>query len=261
MTATPTDAEARLRLARTEGIGPRTFRHLLERFGSAAAALDEMPRYGRGRLRAPPEAEARREMEAVAALGGRFLFLGAPGYPLLLDTLADPPPVLALLGDPAVLGPRSVAVVGARNASAAGRRIAGDLAEELAARGFVVVSGLARGIDSAAHLGALRKGRTVAVVAGGLDRPYPPENAALQARIAAEGGAVLAESPLGTAPIARHFPRRNRIVAGLSLGVVLVEAAVRSGTLITARLGLEGGGRSSPCRAARWTRAAAARTT
>ena len=120
-------------------------------------------------------------------------------------------------------------------------RIASELAEGLAGRGFVVVSGLARGIDAAAHEGALRKGRTVAVIAGGLDRPYPPQNAGLQARIAAEGGAVLAESPLGTATIARHFPRRNRIVAGLSLGVVLVEAAVRSGSLITARLGLEAG--------------------
>jgi DNA processing protein len=241
VTELPADASARLRLARTDGVGPRTFRGLLDRFGSAAAALEEMPRYGRGRLRAPPEGEALREMEAVAALGGRFLFLGAPGYPPLLDTLADPPPVLAVLGDPAVLLPRAVAVVGARNASAGGRRIAADMAEELAARGLVVVSGLARGIDAAAHSGAMRKGRTVAVVAGGLDRPYPPENAALQARIAAEGGAVLAESPLGTAPIARHFPRRNRIVAGLSLGVVLVEAAVRSGSLITARLGLEAG--------------------
>ena len=240
-TTIPADAMARLRLARTEGIGPRTFRHLLERFGSAAAALEEMPRYGRGRLRAPPEGEALREMEAVGALGGRFLFLGAPGYPPLLDTLADPPPVLALLGDPGVLQPRAVAVVGARNASAAGRRIAGDLAEALAGHGLVVVSGLARGIDAAAHEGAMRKGRTVAMIAGGLDRPYPPENTALQARVAAEGGAVLAEGPLGTAPIARHFPRRNRIVAGLSLGVVLVEAAVRSGSLITARLGLEAG--------------------
>ncbi len=123
----PADAAARLRLARTDGIGPRTFRQLLERFGSAAAALAEMPRYGRGRLRPPPEDEARREMEAVAALGGRFLFLGAPGYPPLLDTLTDPPPVLALLGDLTVHQPRAVAVVDARNASAAGRRIAGDL--------------------------------------------------------------------------------------------------------------------------------------
>ncbi|GAA0581740.1 DNA-processing protein DprA [Craurococcus roseus] len=237
----PADAVARLRLARTDGIGPQTFRRLLERFGSAAAALEEMPGYGRGRLRAPPEAEALREMDAVAALGGSFLFLGTPGYPPLLDTLTDPPAVLALLGDPAALGPRAVAVVGARNASAAGRRIADDLAESLAAHGLVVVSGMARGIDAAAHQGAMRKGRTVAVVACGLDQPYPPEHAPLQARIAAEGGAVLAEAPLGTAPHARHFPRRNRIVAGLSLGVVLVEAAVRSGSLITARLGLEAG--------------------
>ena len=237
----PADAVARLRLARTDGIGPQTFRRLLERFGSAAAALAEMPGYGRGRLRAPAEAEVLREMEAVAALGGSFLFLGVPGYPPLLGTLADPPPALALLGDPAALAPRAVAVVGARNASAAGRRIAGDLAESLAAHGLVVVSGMARGIDAAAHQGAMRKGRTVAVVACGLDQPYPPENAPLQARIAAEGGAVLAEAPLGTAPHARHFPRRNRIVAGLSLGVVLVEAAVRSGSLITARLGLEAG--------------------
>ena len=137
----------------------------------------------------------------------------------------DAPPVLALLGDPAALAPRAVALVGARNASAAGRRIAEDLAEALAAEGLAVVSGLARGIDAAAHLGALRRGRTIACVAGGLDQPYPPENAGLQARIAAEGGAVLAEAPLGTAPLARHFPRRNRIVAALSLGVVVIEAA------------------------------------
>ena len=155
----PADAAAHLRLARTDGVGPRTFRHLMERFGSAAAALDEMPRYGRGRLRAPPATEVAREMESVGALGGRFLFPGAPGYPPLLDTLADPPPVLALLGDPDVLQPRAVAVVGARNASAAGRRIAGDLAEELAGRGLVVVSGLARGIDAAAHGGAMWRAR------------------------------------------------------------------------------------------------------
>jgi DNA processing protein len=135
-----------------------------------------------------------------------------------------------------------VAVVGARNASAAGRRIAEELSEALARAGIVVVSGLARGVDAAAHLGALRAGgRTVAAVAGGLDQPYPPEHGPLQARIAAEGGAVLAEAPLGTAPLARHFPRRNRIVAALSLGVVVVEAAPRSGSLITARLALEAG--------------------
>jgi DNA processing protein len=180
-------------------------------------------------------------MEALARLGGRLLFHGTPGYPPLLDLLPDPPPVLSVLGDPAALSAPAVALVGARNASAAGRRIAEELAEALAGAGLIVVSSLARGVDAAAHLGALRAGRTVAAVAGGLDLPYPPEHAALQARIAAEGGAVVSEAPLGTAPQARHFPRRNRIVAGLALGVVVVEAALRSGSLITARLALEAG--------------------
>ena len=246
----PEDAFDRLRLARTEGVGAQTYLRLLQRFGSARAALAALPRYGRGTLVPPPMGAVEREMAALAKLGGRFLFLGAPGYPALLGMLHDPPPVLALLGDPVALAPRAVALVGARNASAAGRRIAEELAEALAGAGLTVISGLARGIDAAAHLGALRArahgakpgaGRTVAAVAGGLDQPYPPENAALQARIAAEGGAVLAEAPLGTAPLARHFPRRNRIVAGLSLGVVVVEAAPRSGSLITARLALEAG--------------------
>jgi DNA processing protein len=180
-------------------------------------------------------------MAALARRGGRFLFVGIPPYPPLLALAEDAPPVLALLGDPAALAHRAVAVVGARNASAAGRRLAEQLAEALAAAGIVVVSGLARGIDAAAHLGALRSGATIACVAGGIDEPYPPEHAGLQARIAAEGGALLAEAPLGTAPLARHFPRRNRVVAGLALGVVVVEAALRSGSLITARLGLEAG--------------------
>ncbi|TCZ61391.1 DNA-processing protein DprA [Roseicella aquatilis] len=237
----PEDAPDRLRLARTEGVGPQTYRRLLHRFGSARAALEALPRFGRGALVPPPPRAAEAEMATVARLGGRFLFLGLPGYPPLLDHLHDAPPVLALLGDPAALAPRAVALVGARNASAAGRRIAEDLAESLAGAGLAVVSGLARGIDAAAHLGALRRGRTIACVAGGLDQPYPPEHAALQARIAAEGGAVLAEAPLGTAPLARHFPRRNRIVAALALGVVVVEAAPRSGSLITARLALEAG--------------------
>jgi DNA processing protein len=240
----PAEALARLRLARTEGIGPLTFRRLLTRYGSAAAALAALPGFA-ARRAAPfalwPEAEARREAAALAKLGGRYLFLGIPPYPPLLELQEDAPPVLSLLGDPAALAPRAVALVGARNASAAGRRIAESLAEALARQGLVVVSGLARGIDAAAHLGALRAGGTIACVAGGLNVPYPPENAGLQARIAAEGGAVLAEAPLGTAPLARHFPRRNRIVAGLSLGVVVVEAALRSGSLITARLALEAG--------------------
>jgi len=238
------EALARLRLARTEGIGPLTYRRLLDRHGDARAALAALPGLAQRRgasLTAWPEAAATKEMAALARLGGRFLFVGLPPYPPLLALAEDAPPVLALLGDPAALAHRAVAVVGARNASAAGRRLAEQLAEALAAAGIVVVSGLARGIDAAAHLGALRSGATIACVAGGIDEPYPPEHAGLQARIATAGGALLAEAPLGTAPLARHFPRRNRVVAGLALGVVVVEAALRSGSLITARLALEAG--------------------
>jgi DNA processing protein len=242
---TPAETLARLRLARTEGIGPTTFRRLIERHRSAAAALAVLPRLTApsGRPFAPfPEAEARREAEALVRMGGQFLHLGGPGYPPLLAQLDDAPPVIAVLGDAGLLARRQVGIVGARAASAGGRRIAEELAAGLTMAGLVVTSGLARGIDAAAHLGALNAhGRTIAVVAGGLDQPYPPENAALQARIAAEGGAVLAEAPLGTAPLARHFPRRNRIVAGLVLGLVVVEAAARSGSLITARLAGEAG--------------------
>ena len=240
----PAEDLARLRLARTDGSGPVNFRRLLAQHGSANAALAALPRLAARRaapLQLCSEPDALREMAALERLGGRFLFAGTPSYPALLDMQEDAPPVLALLGDPAALRGRAVALVGARNASAGGRHMAEDLAEQLAAAGLVVVSGLARGIDAAAHLGALRRGRTVAAVAGGLDQPYPPEHATLQARIAAEGGAILAEAPLGTAPLARHFPRRNRIVASLSLGVVVIEAAPRSGSLITARLALEAG--------------------
>ncbi len=241
----PAEALARLRLARTDGIGPSTFRRLIERHGSAAAALAALPRLAAatGRPLTPcPAEDAAREMDALARLGGAWLHLGGPGYPPLLALTEDAPPVLAVLGDASVLGRRQVGVVGARAASAGGRRVAEELAAGLVMGGIVVTSGLARGVDAAAHIGALNaQGRTVAVVAGGLDVPYPPENAALQARIVAEGGAVLAEAPLGTAPLARHFPRRNRIVAGMVLGVVVVEAAQRSGSLITARLALEAG--------------------
>ncbi|MDB5415857.1 MAG: protecting protein DprA [Rubritepida sp.] len=224
-----------MRLARTEGVGSVMHRKLLSRYGGAEAALD-----GLGR-RAWPRDSALREMEALAQMGAALLFLGEAGYPPLLALLEDAPLVLSAHGNLAALAPRGVALVGARNASGTGRRFAEDLADSLAVRDICVVSGLARGIDTAAHVGALRSGATIAVVAGGLDRPYPRENAALQARIAAEGGLVLSEAPLGTAPLARHFPRRNRIVAGLSLGVVVIEAALQSGTLITARLAVEAG--------------------
>jgi DNA processing protein len=242
---TPPDAIDRLRLARTEGLGPVAYRRLLLRYGSARAALAALPGLARagGRTAAPAtpgQAAAARELDQVAALGGRMLFFDAPDYPPLLALLDDAPAVLAVLGQPEALTGNAVALVGGRNASVNGLRIAAELAEELAKTGLVVVSGLARGVDGAAHEGALRAGRTVAAVAGGLDMPYPPQHAALQARIA-EAGAVVAEAPLGTAPQARHFPRRNRIIAGLSLAVVVVEAAPRSGSLITARLAQETG--------------------
>ncbi|MEO3470905.1 DNA-processing protein DprA [Roseomonas sp. CAU 1739] len=234
---------ARLRLARTEGIGPLTFRRLLARHGDADQALAALPALSARRATPyvpPAESAARKELAALATLGGRFVFLDDPLYPPLLALLPDAPPVIAVLGDASLLAAPAVAIVGARNASSAGRRVAEELAEALAAKGLTVVSGLARGIDTAAHEGALRSGGTIAVLPGGVDVPYPPENAALVARMI-ERGAVVAESPLGTAPQNRHFPKRNRIVAGLSLGVVVVEAAHRSGTLITARLGLEHG--------------------
>ncbi len=242
---TPPDALERLRLARSEGVGPIAYRRLIRRYGSASAALDALPRLARagGRGAAPRVPSARavaREIEAVAARGARHLFLDTEDYPPLLALLEDAPPVLAFAGDPDLFARPAVAIVGARNASLNGRRIAAELAEALAGAGYVVVSGLARGIDAAAHEGALRAGTTLAAIADGLDRPYPPENAALQARISAAGG-VFAEAPLGTAPQARHFPRRNRIIAGLALGCVVVEAAMRSGSLITARLAIEAG--------------------
>jgi DNA processing protein len=239
-----------LRLARTEGVGPITFRRLLARFGTAAAALDAVPELARngGRERPlliPSVADTARELDALHRLGGQLLVRGQPGYPPLLAQLDDAPAVIAVLGDPAILRRRAVAIVGARNASAAGMRMAEALAGDLASNGLAVVSGLARGIDAAAHRGALAAGTrtggaTVAAIAGGLDQPYPPENADLQRQIA-ELGCVVAEAPMGTAPQSRHFPRRNRIIAGLSLGCIVVEAALRSGSLITARMAHENG--------------------
>jgi DNA processing protein len=234
----------RLRLIRTESVGPVTYRRLMARFatpGEALAALPDLARAG-GRPTAPvsPAAAAvETELRAVQRLGGQFLFLDGPGYPPFLAQLPDAPPVIAVLGGAKDLSARAVGIVGARNASANGMRFAESLGAELAAS-LVVVSGLARGIDAAAHSGALRAGKTIAVIAGGLDVPYPPEHASLQARIA-EQGAVVAEAPLGTAPVARHFPKRNRIIAGLVLGLVVVEAAARSGSLLTARLANEAG--------------------
>lgn len=233
-----------LRLIRTENVGPITFRMLIVRFGSAAAALDALPelarRGGRSRpLKPPSRAVVERELAAHEAALVRLIALAEPAYPKQLAALEDAPPLLAVGGNPHLLERQAVGVVGARNASLNGRRLATRLARELAQAGLVVVSGLARGIDAAAHGGAL-EGGTVAAIAGGLDVVYPPENAELWEEVRARG-ALVGESPPGTQPTARHFPRRNRLIAGLSLGVVVVEAALRSGSLITARLATEAG--------------------
>lgn len=239
------DAIDRLRLARTEGVGPVAWRRLMRRYASAAEALDALPALARAAGRATPPrtpsaGDARREADRVAVLGGRLLFQGDPFYPTLLARLDDAPSVIAVLYDPALLVRRAVAVVGSRNASANGQRLAESLSAELAATGLAVVSGLARGIDGAAHRGALRSGVTIACIAGGPDIVYPPEHAELQRHIA-EAGAMVAELPPGVQPQARHFPRRTRVIAGLALGVLVVEAAPRSGSLIAARLAAEAG--------------------
>ena len=236
------DALARLRLIRTPSIGPVSFRQLIARFGTAAAAIEALPdlaRRGGGRVPAVTDASAAlREMEAVARIGARYLFLGRDDYPPLLAELSDAPPVITIRGDLSLTSRDTLAMVGARNASAASCRFARGLAQEVAQGGAVVVSGLARGIDTAAHEGA--GAATIGVIAGGIDVAYPPENARLQDRIAAEA-LLVAEMPPGTEPRARHFPHRNRIIAALSLGTVVIEAAPRSGSLITARLAGEAG--------------------
>ena len=233
-----------LRLIRTENVGPRAFRNLINRFGGANAALDALPTLARrgGSLippRIPSPAEAEDEIAALARIGGRFIAIGEPDYPLPLRSIDDAPPLIAIRGRAELLAEPTVGIVGARNASGAGRTMTARLARGLGEAGWVVASGLARGIDTTAHEASLATG-TIAVVAGGHDRPYPRENAALQARIA-EIGVVISEMPMGWEPRARDFPRRNRLVSGLSLGVVVVEAAERSGSLITARLAGEQG--------------------
>ena len=238
-----TDGLARLRLIRTNSVGPVAFAQLIARFGSAQAALDAIPdlarRGGGAGPRIPTIADAEREAEAVRRAGGFYLFAGRPDYPALLAEAEGAPPVLMAAGDIALLARPTVAMVGARNASAAAVRFARQLAAELGELGFVIVSGLARGIDTAAHRGALGLG-TIGVVASGLDIVYPPENEALQREMQARA-LVVTEQPPGTEPHARHFPARNRIIAGLSLGTLVVEAAPKSGSLITARLAADYG--------------------
>ena len=237
------DQIARLRLIRSENIGPITYFQLIARFGSAAAALEAIPDLaarGGGRVpRLASRAAIEREIAEVAAIGGRYLFLGQGLYPPLLAELETAPPALIVKGHPSLLDRPAVAIVGARNASAAACRFARTLARALGEAGIAIVSGLARGIDSAAHDGSLETG-TIAVVAGGVDIVYPPENEARQ-RAIGERGLIVSEQPPGVEPRSRHFPSRNRIIAGLAHGTVVVEAAPRSGSLITARFAAEAG--------------------
>ena len=233
-----------LRLIRSENVGPRTFTALVGHCGSARAALAALPDLARrggapGASRICSRAEAEREIEAAHRLGVRFVALGEADYPPRLKMIDDAPPLLAVRGNGAVLAKPMVAIVGARNASAAGLKLAERFAHDIGHAGFAVVSGLARGIDAAAHRASLSSG-TVAILAGGHDRIYPPENEPLLNDLL-EPGAALSEMPMGWEPRARDFPRRNRLISGLSLGVLVIEAARRSGSLITTRFALEQG--------------------
>ncbi len=231
-----------LRLARSENVGPVSFFNLLSIYGSAQKALDVAPSLSsRGGRKKPitilKESEAVRELEVIAKMGGKIIAACEPEYPALLRETKGFPPLITVLGRAELLNQRSIAIVGARNASANGCRFAQHLAHELGTRQWVVASGLARGIDTAAHRGSLETG-TIAVIAGGVDRLYPPENADLFKAIC-EKGAVIAEMPLGAVPRSQHFPRRNRIISGVSQGTLIVEASQGSGSLITARMALE----------------------
>lgn len=232
-----------LRLIRTLNVGPITFFQLMQRFGTATAALDALPEMARRGGRSKPlipydKDAAQKELSQVTKFGARMVMYGEADYPALLTTIPDAPPVITVLGNPHVWKSRpSIAMVGARNASAHGCQFAQRLAKELTDNKLIVTSGLARGIDTFAHKGALLGG-TVAVIAGGIDNVYPPENEMLQKQIA-EHGAIISEQPFGLAPFAGSFPGRNRIIAGMSFGTLVVEASPKSGSLITAKFALE----------------------
>jgi DNA processing protein len=235
------EAFARIQLLRSPNIGPVSYSQLLRRFGNAQAAVEGLPQLvarGKKDYRPVPRDRIEREVAAVRASGARYLFHDMPGYPALLREIESAPPILTVRGDTHLAARPCVSIVGARNASAAAVKLARDFAYALAREGFVVVSGLARGIDGAAHEGSLPA--TIGVIASGIDIAYPPQHSSLQERIANEG-LLLAEQPPGTEPRASHFPSRNRIIAGLSLGTLVVEAAPKSGSLITARLAGEAG--------------------
>ncbi|MEO1160585.1 MAG: DNA-processing protein DprA [Pseudomonadota bacterium] len=232
----------RLQLAQSDNIGPATYHQLLQLYGSGSEAIAALPDLASGvtrgrRVRLYSRDSAVQDLERTHACGGQVLTTGEPGYPHLLAQTVNPPPVLFVAGDTGLLQQTTCAIVGSRNSSANGKRFARDVAHGLAQAGWKIASGLARGIDTAAHEASLEHG-TIAVIATGLDVIYPPENAALHAQIVSDG-CVISEMPPGTRPRAELFPRRNRIIAGLAAGVVVIEAAMRSGSLITARLANE----------------------
>lgn len=244
ITLSNTERIDRLRLIRSDNVGPRSFRALLAHCGSADAALRALPdmaRRGGGKgTRIATRAEAEREIEQSARIGVRLVAPDEDGYPPRLSMIDDAPPLLGIRGATPALTSHAIAIVGSRNASAAGLKFAGLIAAELGKAGFIVASGLARGIDAAAHRATTASG-TVAVLAGGHDNIYPPDNAPLLKALLDAGGAAISEMPLGHAPRAHDFPRRNRLISGMSVGVVVVEAAQRSGSLITARVAAEQG--------------------
>tara|TARA_R110000868_G_scaffold411733_1_gene708237 strand:- start:67564 stop:68724 length:1161 start_codon:yes stop_codon:yes gene_type:complete len=234
-----------LKLFRSTGVGPVIYKKLIGQYGSAENALkefDNLNKTYKKNLKVVSDRVLEREIKMLEKLGGQFLFKEDENFPTALKFIHDCPPVLSVLGNVEALGQEQVAIVGNRNASAPSIKFTKAIAGALVGEGYVVTSGLARGIDSAAHQGTLDAGGiTIAVVAGGLDHIYPPENAGLYADIIQKNGAIVSEMPLGMAPTQNHFPRRNRIVSGLSLGVAVIEAAKKSGSLITARLAAEQG--------------------
>ncbi len=228
-----------LRLIRSDNVGPATFRDLINHFGTAETALEMLPelsrRGGAARaIRVATMAEAERELQTAARLGARFVGMGEPDYPSSLRQIEGAPPLLAVKGRPQTAAMPALGIVGSRNASVSGAKFAGMMARQVGNAGYAVISGLARGIDTAAHRASLETG-TITALAGGLDRPYPPENVRLLDEIIANNGLAITEMPFGWEPRARDFPRRNRLIAGVGLGLLVVEAAHRSGSLITAR--------------------------
>lgn len=228
-----------LRLIRSDNVGPATFRDLINHFGSAETALEALPELSRRGgstrpVRVATREEALAEIDFATRFGARFVGIGEPDYPAALRQIEGAPPVIAIKGSAAPLRQPAVGIVGARNCSVSGAKFAAMIARDVGRAGYTVVSGFARGIDTAAHRASLETG-TVAVLAGGLDQPYPPENEPLIAELLSANGLLLSEMPFGWEPRAKDFPRRNRLIAGISLGLVVTEAAARSGSLITAR--------------------------